>query len=638
MAGLSVISNNGYSRRFGPHIDTNNSVLRYKNSCANSLSLPSMAFPSTYRNSQCELLSSFRFRIIVNGQWRFSFLEFSKFCKPWCGFSCNCKLGYLMNDKMPHLGSRRNNNLRRNFSLRLRPRLRLLSRRLKTISVRSALNNVGTFIRRNVRKVTLSASVSIVLGLFYLFLKITAVPPSKNVPYSDFITSLQNGTVTNVLLEEGSRRIYFNQSFMEPIQGLDSKPLAVAVDSSNGSDKGMNDESRTGQAPRMNLLTKISRRKSRVAIPEWQFSTRKVDHDEKFLLGLMREKGTTYSSAPQSVLMSMRTTLITIISLWIPLIPLMWLLYRQLSASNTTARKRQPNSPMVGFEDVEGVDGAKVELMEVVSCLQGAMNYQKLGAKLPRGVLLVGPPGTGKTLLARAVAGEAGVPFFSVSASEFVEMFVGRGAARIRDLFNVARKCAPSIVFIDELDAVGGKRGRSFNDERDQTLNQLLTEMDGFESDMKVIVIAATNRPEALDPALCRPGRFSRKVLVGEPDEEGRRKILAVHLRDVPLEEDLNLICSLVAALTPGYVGADLANIVNEAALLAARRGGETIWREDLVGAIERSKFGINSRQPRSNTISNELERLFPWMTSLMGRNDKKVDPSQGPLGYQTLI
>ncbi|XP_023551349.1 probable inactive ATP-dependent zinc metalloprotease FTSHI 3, chloroplastic [Cucurbita pepo subsp. pepo] len=623
MAGLSIVCNNRYSLppgSFGAHINSNKHLWRYRNFSCSSVTLPPMALPSTYLDLRCQLLCNCQFRVISNGQWR---------------FSCNSKLEHMMNDKMPPLGSsKRNNNLRRKFGLRLRPRLRLLSKRLRTVSVRSAMNNVRTFIRKNVRKVSLSASVCIVLGLCYLFLKVTAVPPSKNVPYSDFITSLQNGTVTKVLLEEGSRRIYFNRSFTESIEGLDSKPLVV--DSSNGSDKGMNDDSRAVQAPKSNLLTKFSRR-SKVAIPEWKFSTRKVDHDEKFLLGLMREKGTTYSSAPQSVLMSMRTTLITIISLWIPLIPLMWLLYRQLSASNTTARKRQPNSPMVGFEDVEGVDGAKVELMEVVSCLQGAISYQKLGAKLPKGVLLVGPPGTGKTLLARAVAGEAGVPFFSVSASEFVEMFVGRGAARIRDLFSVARKCAPSIVFIDELDAVGGKRGRSFNDERDQTLNQLLTEMDGFESDTKVIVIAATNRPEALDPALCRPGRFSRKVLVGQPDEEGRRKILAVHLRDVPLEENPNLICSLVASLTPGYVGADLANIVNEAALLAARRGGETLSREDFMEAIERSKFGINNKKLRSNTINTELERLFPWMTALMGRNDTKMDGSQGPLGYQTL-
>ncbi|KAF3946436.1 hypothetical protein CMV_027295 [Castanea mollissima] len=195
---------------------------------------------------------------------------------------------------------------------------------------------------------------------------------------------------------------------------------------------------------------------------------------------------------------------------------------------------------------------------------------------------------------------------------------------RIRDLFNVARKCAPSIIFIDELDAVGGKRGRSFNDERDQTLNQLLTEMDGFESDMKVVVIAATNRPEALDPALCRPGRFSRKVLVGEPDDEGRKKILAVHLRGVPLEEDVHLICDLVASLTPGFVGADLANIVNEAALLAARRGSETVTREDIMEAIERAKFGINDKQ------------LRPKWTARSSRLSNSQLRSRHPLHYNT--
>lgn len=181
------------------------------------------------------------------------------------------------------------------------------------------------------------------------------------------------------------------------------------------------------------------------------------------------------------------------------------------------------------------------------------------------------------------------------------------------------------------------KRGRSFNDERDQTLNQLLTEMDGFDSDMKVVVIAATNRPEALDPALCRPGRFSRKVYVGEPDEDGRRKILSVHLRGVPLEEDSDLICSLVASLTPGFVGADLANIVNEATLLAARRGCEFVSREDIMEAIERAKYGINDRALRPSTISKELGKIFPWMPSLIGRNGTRPDDMQGPLGYQTL-
>ncbi|KZV45602.1 ATP-dependent zinc metalloprotease FTSH 2, chloroplastic [Dorcoceras hygrometricum] len=454
------------------------------------------------------------------------------------------------------------------------------------------------------------------------------------VPYSDLIMSLQNGCVSKVLFEEGTRRIYYNTKL------LNSKDTVTVEDKSFSFDENVVSTNVNNDTPGINLEEQnmpATNKKSRKPSPTWQFATRKIDHDESYLLGLMREKGTSYASAPQSALMSMRSMLITVLTLWIPLIPLMYLLYRQLSAANSPARKRRPSNQLVCFEDVDGVDSAKVELMEIVCCLQGSINYSKLGARLPRGVLLVGPPGTGKTLLARAVAGEAGVPFFSVSASEFVELFVGRGAARIRDLFKVARKNAPSIIFIDELDAVGGKRGRSFNDERDQTLNQLLTEMDGFESDINVIVIAATNRPEALDPALCRPGRFSRKVYVGEPDEDGRKKILAIHLRGIPLDEDKYLICNLVASLTQGFVGADLANIVNEAALLAARRGGESVSREDIMESIERAKFGINEKQRSPNTLSRELGRLFPWMPSLMGRNDTGQDGTQGPLGYQTL-
>lgn len=287
------------------------------------------------------------------------------------------------------------------------------------------------------------------------------------------------------------------------------------------------------------------------------------------------------------------------------------------------------------FGDVRGVDEAKEELVEIVSCLHGSLNSKKLGAKLPRGVLLVGPPGTGKTLLARAVAGEAGIPFFSVSASEFVEVFVGRGAARVRDLFKEAKEAAPSIIFIDELDAVGGSRGRSFNDERDQTLNQLLTEMDGFDSDMKVIVMAATNRPKALDAALCRPGRFSRKVVVGMPDVEGRKKILDVHLRNIPLEEDHGIISDLVARVTPGLVGADLANIVNESALLAARRGRNTVSREDIMDAIEREKYGVTGRQ-EADSERQGLTKLFPWL-SKPGNKPSSPDDFRGLMGYHTL-
>ncbi|XP_057445407.1 probable inactive ATP-dependent zinc metalloprotease FTSHI 3, chloroplastic [Lotus japonicus] len=558
------------------------------------------------------------------------------------GVSSNNKIEPLVSrtrgDGKAQSGKGESNRLKNRFSLRLRPRLRLLAMRMKRTSIESILNEVGIFVRRNIRTVAFSTSFSLVFGLCFMFLKLTALPPQKIVPYSELVTSLQNGSVAKVLVEEGSRRIYYNMNSEtvenDQVSGEESQGADVSIDK-DINQVGSEDTLRAGQTPVVNKLNKFSRTRS--SIPQWQYSTRKIEHDEKFLISLMREKGVTYSSAPQSVLMSMRSTLITVITLWIPLIPLMWLLYRQLSAANSPARKQKPNSQTVGFDDVQGVDSAKVELMEIVSCLQGDINYQKVGAKLPRGVLLVGPPGTGKTLLARAVAGEAGVPFFTVSASEFVELFVGRGAARIRDLFNTARKFAPSIIFIDELDAVGGRRGRSFNDERDQTLNQLLTEMDGFASEMRVVVIAATNRPEALDPALCRPGRFSRKVYVGEPDEEGRRKILAVHLRGVPLEENANIICHLVGSLTAGLVGADLANIVNEAALLAARRGSETVAREDIMEAIERAKFGINDKQLRSSKIGKELSKLFPWMPSLMGRGDRRQDDLQGPLGYQSL-
>lgn len=610
--------------------------------CTSSFVFTSLGFNQCYK-FQHELVWNKRLGN-CGGKSRIPSLRVPYCCKTPHGVSSNNKIEPLVSrskgERKTHYGKGESGRLKKRFSLRLRPRLRLLAMRMKRASIESILNEVGILVQKNIRAVAFSASISVVFGLCFLFLKLTALPPPKSVPYSDLIASLQNGYVDKVLVEEGSRRIHYNMKSQiienDQVSGEESEVADVSNDT-DVNKIGSEGTSRFGQTPVVNILKKFSKSKTRTSIPDWQYSTRKIDHDEKFLVSLMREKGVTYSSAPQSVLMSMRSTLITVITLWIPLIPLMWLLYRQLSAANSPARKQRPKSQTVGFDDVEGVDSAKVELMEIVSCLQGDINYQKLGAKLPRGVLLVGPPGTGKTLLARAVAGEAGVPFFTVSASEFVELFVGRGAARIRDLFNAARKFAPSIIFIDELDAVGGRRGRSFNDERDQTLNQLLTEMDGFESEMRVVVIAATNRPEALDPALCRPGRFSRKVYVGEPDEEGRRKILAVHLRGVPLEEDTNIICDLIASVTTGFVGADLANIVNEAALLAARRGSETVAREDIMEAIERAKFGINDKQLRSSKISKELSKLFPWMPSLMGRSDRRQDDQQGPLGYQSL-
>jgi cell division protease FtsH len=260
----------------------------------------------------------------------------------------------------------------------------------------------------------------------------------------------------------------------------------------------------------------------------------------------------------------------------------------------------------VTFADVAGVDEAKEELVEIVNFLKDPQSYGRLGGRSPKGVLLIGPPGTGKTLLARAVAGEAGVPFFSISGSEFVEMFVGVGAARVRDLFEQARKHAPAIIFIDELDALGRARGPyalGGQDEKEQTLNQLLGELDGFDPTSGLVLLAATNRPEILDPALLRAGRFDRQVLVDRPDKKGREQILAVHLKKAKLGGDV--LPAKIAALTPGFTGADLANLVNEAALLATRRNGDAVTMADFTNAIERIVAGLEKR----NRLLNPLER-----------------------------
>jgi cell division protease FtsH len=264
-----------------------------------------------------------------------------------------------------------------------------------------------------------------------------------------------------------------------------------------------------------------------------------------------------------------------------------------MSFGKSRARMFTGNKPTVTFADVAGVDEAKEELQEVVEFLKYPEKFAALGARIPRGVLLVGPPGTGKTLLSRAVAGEAGVPFFSISGSEFVEMFVGVGASRVRDLFDQAKRNSPCIVFVDEIDAVGRQRGAGLggsHDEREQTLNQILVEMDGFDTNTNVIVIAATNRPDILDPALLRPGRFDRQVILDAPDVRGRRAILDVHIKGKPLEKDANL--EVLAKQTPGFSGADLANLVNEGAILAARRNKKKIGMPEFEEAIDRVMLG----------------------------------------------
>ena len=287
---------------------------------------------------------------------------------------------------------------------------------------------------------------------------------------------------------------------------------------------------------------------------------------------------------------------------------------KTMSFSKTKALTVEGERPKVTFADVAGIDEAVEELQEVRDFLSDPERYHKMGARIPRGLLLVGPPGTGKTLLAKAVAGEAGVPFFSISGSDFVEMFVGVGASRVRDLFKQAKEAAPCIVFIDEIDAVGRQRGAGLgggHDEREQTLNQLLVEMDGFEDNSAVILIAATNRPDILDPALLRPGRFDRRVTVDRPDVGGREKILAVHAEDKPVADDVDL--ARLAKVTPGFTGADLANLMNEAALLAARRHKETINSPEVEEAMERVMAGP---ERKSRVITERERRIIAYHES----------------------
>jgi len=348
-----------------------------------------------------------------------------------------------------------------------------------------------------------------------------------------------------------------------------------------------------------------------------QFTTN-VPPGDSTVIELLKAKGVIIeveSRTRTSLWPTLLTTLLPIVLL----VGLWMLMLRQaqsgsnqaMSFGKSRARLHTDNKPKVTFADVAGVDEAKEELQEIIEFLKYPKKFQALGAKIPRGVLLVGPPGSGKTLLAKAIAGEAGVPFFSISGSEFVEMFVGVGASRVRDLFEQAKKSVPCLVFIDEIDAVGRQRGAGLgggHDEREQTLNQLLVEMDGFDPNSGIIVIAATNRPDILDPALLRPGRFDRRIVVDNPDTKGRRAILDVHVRGKPMGEDADL--DTLAKRTPGFSGADLANMVNEAALLAARRNKKKITASELDEAIERV---IAGPQRRSRILTPKERELTAY-------------------------
>ncbi|MFQ5621822.1 MAG: ATP-dependent zinc metalloprotease FtsH [Paracoccaceae bacterium] len=349
----------------------------------------------------------------------------------------------------------------------------------------------------------------------------------------------------------------------------------------------------------------------------------------------LRENSVRIDVTPQE-----QSGFLSTLSLWLPFLLLIgvWIYFMNrmqgggrggaMGFGKSKAKLLTEKSGRVTFDDVAGIDEAKEELEEIVEFLRDPQKFSRLGGKIPKGALLIGPPGTGKTLLARAIAGEAGVPFFTISGSDFVEMFVGVGASRVRDMFEQAKKNAPCIVFIDEIDAVGRHRGAGYgggNDEREQTLNQLLVEMDGFEANEGVILLAATNRPDVLDPALLRPGRFDRQVHVANPDINGRKQILEVHARKVPLGPDVDL--RIIARGTPGFSGADLANLVNEAALTAARTGKRFVTMEDFENAKDKVMMGS---ERRSMVMTEEEKKLTAYHEAghaIVGLNVPQHDP-----------
>jgi cell division protease FtsH len=366
-----------------------------------------------------------------------------------------------------------------------------------------------------------------------------------------------------------------------------------------------------------------------------EFVTTRVDPE---LAKSLNEHGVEYSQKPEN------TAFTSFLSWMLPMLFLVgiWLFFIRrmaerggpgpgglMAVGKSKAKIYVETDTKVSFDDVAGVDEAKQELEEVVSFLKDPSSYGRLGARMPKGILLVGPPGTGKTLLARAVAGEAGVPFFSISGSEFVEMFVGVGAARVRDLFEQARQKAPCIIFIDELDALGRARMAGpfagGHDEKEQTLNQLLVELDGFDPQAGIVLLAATNRPEILDPALLRAGRFDRHVLVDRPDRQGRADILRVHMKHVMLAEDVD--ADAVAALTPGFTGADLANLLNEAALVATRRGADSVNMDDFTHAIERIVAGLEKKNRLLNPKEREIVAYHEMGHALVAKACPLCDP-----------
>ena len=420
-------------------------------------------------------------------------------------------------------------------------------------------------------------------------------PRAANLSYSEFKTLAKKGKVSNLTVDRESI------SGMLSTDGLESLLPPQKLE----------ELKRLGDGPRRFVATRVED-PGLVAELE-QANVKFAGHVENLWL---------------STLLSWVLPAVIFAGVWILLMRRFGPQQGLMAVGKSKARVYVEHQTGVTFEDVAGIDEARGELMEVVDFLKNPDRYRRLGGKIPKGVLIVGAPGTGKTLLAKAVAGEAGVPFFSLSGSDFVEMFVGVGAARVRDLFAQAQQKAPSIIFIDELDALGKARGVSpivgGHDEREQTLNQLLAELDGFDTQLGVMILAATNRPEILDPALLRPGRFDRQVVLDRPDLRGREKILNVHVRDVKLAPGLDL--SLVAARTPGFVGADLANLVNEAALHAARTGKDAVDATDFDEAIDRVVGGLERRSRVINPKEKEIVAYHEAGHALVAESREHAD------------
>jgi cell division protease FtsH len=460
-------------------------------------------------------------------------------------------------------------------------------------------------------------SIAILVGLllwnaFLIFAPMSA--PSVTIPYSDFLAQARANNLAQVTLTGQAVNGTFRKATQFPVAGPSSAPAASPAASPA--------PAAASPAPAAAPTTYLN------------FSSTLPPIDDPVLLPLLEKNGVQID-AKETGGSSLLLSLVLSVGPLVLLFAFLAYQGRQMQRSQagifgfggSRARVYDAERPKVTFADVAGQDEAKTELAEIIEFLRHPDKFRRLGARLPRGVLLIGPPGTGKTLMARAVAGEAAVPFFSISASEFVELFVGVGASRVRDLFSKAKAMAPSIVFVDEIDAVGRQRGAGLgggNDEREQTLNQLLVEMDGFDDQTSVIVLAATNRPDVLDPALLRPGRFDRQVTVAFPDRAGREAILRIHSRNIPLAPTVDL--GSIARSTPGFSGADLANLANEAALRAARRNSDVVTREDFEEALDSIVLG--TRQPGlTNVDERRLVAYHEGGHAIVARLTPGADP-----------